>query len=145
MMILAKIALTGVGTLALAGMYTFSEGTIRVDVDEHHSGGAHVHFWVPAKLAPMALHFVPDDKLREATEHAEEWYPVLKAVAQSLKEHPDVNFVEVQDGEQHVQVQTRGARLHVDVVDTDENVHVAVPISTIEDVAEQIASRAPRQ
>src|SRR5574337_381077 len=93
----------------------------------------------------MALRFVPDEKLRDATKHAEEWYPVLKAVAKSLKEHPDVNLVEVQDGEQHVQIQTHGGKLQVDVVEPDTNVHVAVPVATIEDVAEQIASRAPRQ
>lgn len=145
MMMLAKIALTGVGTLALATMYTFSEGTIRVDVDEHHAGGSHVHFWVPAKVAPMALHFVPDDKLRRATDRAEQWYPVLKAVARSLKEHPDVNLVEVQDAEEHVHVQTQGGRVRVDVVDRDEDVHVAVPIATIEDLADQLADRGPHQ
>lgn len=145
MMILAKIALTGAGTLALATMYTFSEGTIRVDVDEHHASGSHVHFWVPAKVAPMALHFVPDDKLRQATEHAKEWYPVLKAVAKSLKEHPDANLVEVQDREERVHIRTEGGRVRVDVVDRDEDVHVAVPIATIEDVADQLEARGPHQ
>jgi len=145
MVLLAKIALTGVGTLALATAYTFSEGTIRVDVDELHAGGSHVHIWVPAKVAPMALHFVPDDKLRDATEHAKEWYPVLKAAAKSLKEHPDVNLVEVQDREEHVHIQTERGRLRVDVVDPQENVHVAVPIATIEDVADQLAERGPHQ
>lgn len=141
-MILAKIALTGVGTLALAAVYTLHEGTIRIDVDEHHAGGSHLHFWLPAKLVPMALHFVPDDKLQEATEHVEEWYPMMQAVAASLKEHPNVDFVEVQDGEQHVQVRTHDGKLQVDVVDPEENVHVAIPISTIEDLAEQLAHRA---
>ena len=145
MMILAKILLAGAGTLALATAYSFSEGTIRVDVDEHHAGGSHVHFWVPAKAAPMALQFVPDDKLRDATEHAREWYPVLMAAAKSLKEHPDVNLVEVQDRDEHVHVRTEGGRLRVDVVDPRETVHVAVPIATIEDVAEQLAERGPHQ
>lgn len=145
MVILAKIALAGVGTLALATAYSFSEGTIRVDVDELHSGGAHVHFWVPAKVAPMALHFVPDDKLRDATERAGEWYPVLKAAAKSLKQHPDVNLVEVQNGDQHVRVQTEHGRLRVDVVDPQETVHVGVPVATIEDVADDLAERGPHQ
>jgi len=141
MMILAKVALTGVGAMALTTMYTFSQGTIRVDVDENREDGSHVHVWVPAKLAPMALHFVPDSKLERATEHAKEWYPVLKAVAKSMKEHPEMNLVEVEDGEQHVQVRTHEGRLQIDVVDRDENVHVAVPLATIEDVADQLAER----
>ena len=145
MMILAKIALTSVGAMALTTVYTFSQGTIRVDVDENRDGGAHVHFWVPAKMAPMALHFVPDDKLQHATERADEWYPVLKAVAKSMKEHPEMNLVEVRDGEQTVHVQTHEGRLQVDVVDRDENVHVAVPLATIEDIADQLASRQRTQ
>ncbi len=143
MVMLAKIALAGAGTLALGTAYAFHEGTIRVDVDEHREGGAHVHFWVPAAVVPMALHFVPDEKLRDAEHHADEWLPVLRAVAQGLKLHPEANFVEVQDAQQHVQIQTHQGKIQVDVVDANENVHVACPIATIEDIAEQLAARAP--
>jgi hypothetical protein len=145
MMILAKAALCTVGTLTLATVYTFRQGTIRVDVDEHHQGGSHVHLWVPAAVVPMALHFVPDDKLQQAEMHADEWLPVVRAVAQSLKQHPQANFVEVQDGAQqeHVQVRTVDGKIRVDVLDPGEEVHVACPISTIEDVAEQLGSRQP--
>jgi hypothetical protein len=143
MLMLAKIGLAGVGTLALAGVYVFHEGTIRVDVDEHFSGGSHVHVWVPAALAPMALHFVPDDKLRDAEEHADEWLPVVRAATESLKQHPEANFVEVQDSEEHVQVRTHEGKVQIDVTDPEEDVHVACPISTIEDVVEQLSARAP--
>jgi hypothetical protein len=143
MILLAKIALGVTGTLALATVYTFHEGTIRVNVDEHHAGGSHVHVWVPAAVVPMAMRFVPDDRLREAEEHADEWVPVVRAAAQSLKEHPEAKFVEVQDGEEHVQIQTHEGKLLIDVVAPDENVHVACPISTIEDVVEQLSARSP--
>ena len=70
-MILAKLALGAVGTLAFATVYTFREGTIRIDVDEHRPGGSHVHFWVPATVVPAALHFVP----RRGVPHAEKTVP----------------------------------------------------------------------
>ena len=59
MMILAKLALGTATTLMVAGVYAFREGTVRVDVDEHREGGAHVHLWAPAAVVPMALRFVP--------------------------------------------------------------------------------------
>ena len=143
MVLLAKIALTGVATMAMATVYTFRQGTIRVDVDEHHEGGTHVHVWVPAALVPMAVHFIPNDKLQQAEERADEWLPIVRAVSQSLGEHPQANFVEVQDRDQHVRVSTEDGRIRVDVKDEGEEVHVLCPISTIQDVAEQIGARAP--
>ncbi len=91
-MILAKLALGAVGTLAFATVYTFREGTIRVDVDEHRPGGSHVHVWVPAALVPAAMHFVPDDKLLEAACHAREALPIVKIVAAELENYPNADF-----------------------------------------------------
>jgi hypothetical protein len=64
--ILAKFALGIGGTLVLAGAYTFREGVIRVNVDEHTAKGSHVHFWVPAAAVPLALHFAPKKHLAQA-------------------------------------------------------------------------------
>ena len=145
MVILAKVALGVAGTMALATVYTLREGMIRVDVDEHQTNGSHVHLIVPAAVVPMALHFVPDDQLQRAEEHADEWLPIVRAVAESLRQHPEANFVEVQDANQqeHVQVRTVDGKVRVDVVDPGEEVHVACPIATIEDVAEQLGARKP--
>src|SRR4030095_12921976 len=102
MMILAKLALGTATTFMFATVYTFREGTIRVDVDEHHDGGAHVHVWAPAAVVPMALHFVPDSKLRQATEHASEWAPLARIAARELRKYPNTTFVEVEDGKDTV-------------------------------------------
>jgi len=142
-MILAKLALGTATTLVFATVYTFREGTIRVDVDEHHDGGAHVHVWAPAAVAPMVLRFVPDDKLREATDHAHEYAPLVKVLAKELRRYPNTTFVEVQDSEEHVRIRTVGRKLQVDVQGADAEVHVAVPLSTINDLVEQIAERTP--
>ena len=80
MMLLAKAALGVGGTLALAGAYTFHEGVIRIDVDEHRAGGSHVHMWVPAAAVPMAMHLVPQKHLREVAEHSREALPIVEVV-----------------------------------------------------------------
>jgi len=143
MMILAKLALGTASTLMIAGMYTFREGTIRVDVDEHREGGAHVHVWAPAAVVPMALHFVPDGKIRDVTNHANEWAPLVRIAAKELRKYPNTTFVEVEDGDDHVKVSTVGAKIQVDVTNPQENVHVTVPLAMVEDVIAQIAARQP--
>lgn len=144
-MILAKLALGAVGTLAVATVYTFREGTIRVDVDEHRPGGSHVHFWVPAAAVPAALHFVPDDKLQEAADHAREALPLVQIVASELEKLPDTEFVTVDGDNEHVKVSVRGGKVYVDVQDHGDDVHVAVPVSTIRDVMDNIATRQHAQ
>lgn len=144
-MILAKLALGAVGTLAVATVYTFREGTIRVDVDEHRAGGSHVHVWVPAAVVPAALHFVPDDKLQEASDQAREALPILQAVAEELKKYPNVEFVSVDGENEHVSVSVKNSKVYVDVKDNNDEVHVAVPVSTIKDIVDNISSRQHAQ
>jgi hypothetical protein len=144
-MILAKLALGAVGTLAFVTVYTFREGTIRIDVDEHHPGGSHVHFWVPAAAVPAALHFVPDDKLDRAIEHAREALPIVKIVAEELENYPNADFVQVDNENEHVKVSVHNGKVYVDVKDHDDDVHVAVPVSTIRDVVQNISDRDKTQ
>ena len=144
-MILAKLALGAVGTLAVATVYTFHEGTIRVDVDEHRPGGSHVHLWVPATVVPAALHFVPDDKLQEAADRAHEALPLFKVLAEELQKYPNADFVQVDGENQHVKVSIHDGKIYVDVQDHGDDVHVAVPVATIEDVVESLDARSKAQ
>ena len=143
MILLAKAALGLSGALVLAGAYTFHEGVIRVDVDEHRAGGSHVHLWVPAAAVPMAMHFVPRHHLQDAAGHAQECLPLARVLLKELKKFPEADFVEVVDGPQHVQIRTRSGKLQIDVVDPEENVHVRVPLSTLDDVTAQLEANAP--
>jgi len=143
MMLLAKAALGLGGTIVLAGAYTMREGVIRIDVDEYHSGGSHVHMWVPAAAVPMAMQFVPSDRMHQASEQAREALPVLHAIVKELRKYPDADFVEIDDNGEHVQMRMRGGKLQIDVDAPDEKVHVLCPLSTIEDVASQLQERAP--
>ncbi len=143
MMLLAKAALGLSGALVMASAYTFREGVIRVDVDEHHAGGSHVHLWVPAAVVPMTMHLVPSHHLRDAAEGAREFLPVAHALFKELKKFPDAEFVEVKDEDQHVQIRTRGGKLQIDVEAPDQNVHLLVPLSTVDDVVGQLEASAP--
>ncbi len=143
MIILAKCTLALTSTIVVAGVYTFHEGVIRVDVDEHRDGGSHVHFWVPAAAVPMAMHFVPKRHFREIPAEAADCLPLLRIVTSELRRYPNTTFVDVQDGNDHVRVATNGSKIQIDVVNDEENVHVAVPLSTINDVANQLADGAP--
>jgi hypothetical protein len=145
MMILAKIALGAVGTMAVATVYTFREGTIRVDVDEHRAGGSHVHFWVPAAAVPAALHFVPDDKLQRAVDRSRDALPIVQIVAEELEKYPNAEFVTVDGQDEHVKVSVKNGKVYVDVQDHNDEVHVAVPVSTIKDVVENMANRKQAQ
>ena len=138
MMILAKVALGFASTVVLAGAYTFREGVIRIDVDEHRHDGAHVHLWVPAAVIPMAMHLAPRHKMLQATQHAQEFLPTATVLIKQLKRFPDAEFVDVIDGEQHVRVRTSHGKLQIDVTDPEENVHILCPLSTIEDLTTQL-------
>jgi hypothetical protein len=143
MMLLAKAALGVGGTIVLAGAYTFHEGVIRIDVDEHRAGGSHVHMWVPAAAVPMAMHLVPQKHLREAAEHSREALPIAHAIVKELKKYPDVELVDVVDRRQHVQIRTRGGKLQIDLEAPDQNVHLLLPLSTLDDVTRQLEANAP--
>ena len=143
MILLAKAALGLGGALVVAGAYTFHEGVIRIDVDEYRTGGSHVHLWIPAAIAPMTMHFVPRHHFREAAEHAREFLPVAHALFKELRKFPDAELMEIQDGDQHAQIRTHAGKLQIDVHDPGENVHVLVPLSTLDDVVGQIEESAP--
>ncbi len=143
MMLLAKAALGIGGTLALAGAYTFHQGVIRIDVDESRVNGTHIHMWVPAAVVPMTMHFVPRHHLRDAADRAQEFLPLTHALIKELKRFPDADFVEVKDDDQHVQIRTHEGRLQIDVDAPDQNVHLLVPLSTLDDVTSQLESSAP--
>jgi hypothetical protein len=144
MILLGKIALGIGGTLALAGAYTFRQGVIRVDVDEFHANGSHVHFWVPAAAVPMTLHFVPRQYFGDAAEQIGPWMPTIRAATKELKKFPNADLVEVRDASTHVQIRTRNGKILIDVDDPDEKVHLVCPVETMEEVTGELIAHSPR-
>lgn len=143
MLFLAKAALGLGATFALAGVYVFHEGVIRVDVDENHVNGSHVHVWAPATVVPIGLRVVPFHHLEKAAAQARPFLPALRELAKELEKYPNAELVEVRDPEQHVRVSVHGGKVYVDAVTDDENVHVSVPVQTISDVADRLEDAAP--
>jgi hypothetical protein len=142
-MLLANIALGVVGTVVLAGAYTFHDGVMRVDVDNQDVH--HVHVWVPAAIIPMAMHVVPRHNLAQAARQVRPWLPTLRALTKELEKYPNAVFVEVSDGsqDQHVRVRTEAGKLLIDVDEPDQHVHVACPLAMMRDVAYELESNAP--
>jgi len=143
MMLLAKVALGLGGTLVMAGAYTFHEGVIRVDVDEHRAEGEHIHFWVPATVVPLALHLAPSKDMDCVAQQAGQFMPMLRTLTKELEKFPDVKFLEVEEPGQHVEIQTHKGHLLIDVHDADDTVHIVCPLATLRDVADELESRRP--
>jgi len=143
MVLLAKIALGFGATVVLAGAYTFREGLLRVDVDETRGQEHHVHVWVPAAIVPMAMHFVPRDRMRNAGERAADFMPLVHAVAKELQKYPEAELVEVHDGPQYVRIRTHDGKLLIDAEEPGQTVHVSCPLATIDDVSREVATFAP--
>jgi hypothetical protein len=142
-MLLAKIALGVASTMAFAAIYTFREGVIRVDVDEFRDGGSHVHLWVPAAVVPIALHCTPRNHLENAAENIRPWIPTIRQLAKELEKYPEANLIEVVEGDDHVQIRTHRGKLQIDVHEPGESVHVAFPISTLEEISGQLNENIP--
>lgn len=150
MLVLGKVALGLGATLAMCTAYVFHEGVIRVDVDEHHRGGEHVHFWVPATTVSAGMRLArlaPQHPLEQAAEQVKPYLPVLRTLAKELQKYPDAEFIDVTDPEQHVHIATVNGKLQIDVSGDDETVHVQVPVETLMDVADRFedAARSARE
>lgn len=141
-MLFAKVALACAGTFLLAGAYTFREGLMSVQ-EECPREQRHVHVWLPAAVVPMALHVVPAHYTEHAARQAAPFLPTIRALAKELEKYPNAELVDVRDAEQHVHVRTHNGKLLIDVDSPEENVHVACPLVTIEDVSRELNALSP--
>jgi hypothetical protein len=140
-MLFAKLALGFCGTVAAAGAYTFHDGILRVETRQ--SDGRQVQVWLPAAIVPMAMHVIPSRHLSHATAQVRPWLPTLRALTKELKRYPDAEFVDVEDGTDHVRIRTQHGKLLIDVSEPGETVHVACPLAVIEEVSSQLEAQGP--
>ena len=143
MLLLAKTVLGISATMALAGVYVFHEGVIRVDVDEYRVGGSHIHFWVPATTVSAGLRLAPRHYLQEAAAKARPYLPLLRELSKELQKYPNAEFVDVRNSDDHVHITMHEGKLSIDAVNDNETVHVTVPVETISDVANRLEDIAP--
>jgi hypothetical protein len=132
------------GVLALiAVVLTAWDGIITVRVREKTPGGHHIYVVAPAIIVPVALRFIPARYFRGA--HDAQLglvLPAVEAVTNSLSEVSDTVLVEVISPGSHVVVRKRGHSVITDVDDTDDYVHVSVPLRAIRATARALASKA---
>jgi hypothetical protein len=143
MILLAKIGVGFLGTAMVAGAALSSEGFIGVRVHEKSADGTNINLIVPAAVATTALHFVSSQDLAEASRDIRPYLPVIDAAIPALRDSPDGVLVEVRDATDHVLVQKIGGSLVVDVNDSDDVVHVSVPLRAAQSAIHQIAEANP--
>jgi hypothetical protein len=144
MILLAKLGVGVVGTILVAGAALSSEGFIQVKVHEKQPNGANVNLLVPAALATTALHFVPDRDFARDSEKLRECLPIIDAAIPALHDTPDGVLVEVTDDHDHVLVRKIGGSIVVDVNDSEDVVHVSVPLRAAQSAIHEIAEANAR-
>ena len=140
---IGKIGLGLLGTTVLAGAYAAQQGLVRVRVVEKKPGGDRVNLCVPAAAIPVALRLAPDDAIRQASEQAKDLLPALRIASRELSRLPDTELVEVRDTREHVRIRTVDGKLEIDVESDREDVHVSVPLRTLEAVLRRLESSGP--
>jgi hypothetical protein len=143
MIFLAKLGIGVLGTALVGGAALSTEGFIYVNVQEEHPGGTHVHVFLPAALVPTALHFVPRRHFMDSSHDMRDALPIIDAAIPALNDAPDGVLVEVKDPGEHVLITKHGGSIVVDVNDTDETVHVSVPLIAAQSAIHQIAEASP--
>lgn len=138
---LAKIALGFLITTGFGTAYILQDGFVHVTVEDYAENGTHLHLYIPAELAPIAAHFVPNGKMDRDVREFQEMLPVIRSAAAELNRLPDSVLVEIHHGEDYVRVAKAGHGLDVQKDSPNEHVHVWVPLRTIYDTADVFASR----
>lgn len=143
-MLLAKLAIGGLGTIAAAAALVSSEGFVGVRVHEKAPNGTHLTLYVPAVAIDAGLHFVPREHLQEAAEQVRPWLPTIHAAIDAMKSEADTTYVEVTEPGQHVKVCTHSGSIVVDVDNEGDTVHVSAPLRAVDNAVDQIAAAGPR-
>jgi hypothetical protein len=138
---LAKIALGMFVTVAACTAYLLQDGFVHVTVEEFQKDGTHLHLLVPAALAPLGAHLIPQRELARSRERLSPWLPALRLTASELEKLPDSVLVEVRDDDEHVRVAKVGDGLEVEEESPREHVHVWVPLRAIYDMADSFEAR----
>jgi hypothetical protein len=125
--------------LVVGGVFVYSEGAVRVDVQEKSRNGEHIHLLVPAAVLPVAARLVPRDKLKDVPRKIGPWLPTIKVASEELARCPDVSLVEVDSNREHVRIHKLGRSLFIDVDSEEETVHVSFPLETAADTVSQLA------
>jgi hypothetical protein len=134
------LAVAAVGTI-FVGSYIYSQGLIRVSVQEKRPGGDHIHLAIPGAIVPLVMAFVPAGAIGKHLQipaEARKQLPVVEAALTELRKLPDCTLVEVEEPGEHVRVEVRSGSLVVDVKDPEDEVHVTLPMGSVASVLSKV-------
>lgn len=139
MILLAKIGVGLMGTAIVGGTMLCSEGFMSIKVHEKRTNGTNLSIVLPAAIVPATLAVIPNNHLAQASQQLQPYMPLFDAVLPALEECPDGVLVEVTDPHEHALITKQGGSVNVDVNDSNEVVHVSVPLraalSTLHEIA----------
>ena len=139
MIFLAKMGVGLMGTAIVGGTMLCSEGFMAIKVHEKRADGTNFSIVLPAALVPATLAFVPNHHLAEASGQLQPYMPMIDAALSALEECPDGVLVEVTDPHEHALITKNGGSVDVDVNDSNEVVHVSVPLRAAQSTLHEIA------
>ena len=122
------IMLTVLGALGFAAREV---GSIDISVREHGGDGADIAFSVPAAMVHSAIQLVPAQLYREIGPEVAEFMPLIRAAHEELADLPDCVLVSVRSDRERVKIAKERNRLIIDVQTEDEDVRIALPLSTV--------------
>lgn len=140
MILLAKIGVGLMGTAIVGGTMLCSEGFMAIKVHEKRANGTNLSIVLPAALVPATLAVIPNNHLAQASQQLQPYMPLFDEVLPALEECPDGVLVEVTDPNEHVLITKQGGSVNVDVNDSNEVVHIAVPLRAALSTLHEIAS-----
>jgi hypothetical protein len=143
MLLLGKVGIPIAGTVLAGVGILCSEGMLSVNVETRQPERHHVYVLAPAMVVPIAMHFVPKEKLAKPAREIGPWMPTIRAAVDALSESDDITFVDVKDQGQNVRVAKSGGSIVVDVNGADETVHVSTPIRAMSSAIEELAAASP--
>jgi hypothetical protein len=119
----------------------YRAGSIRVEVQS--TRGTDLSLKIPAGLANLAIAVTPTAPFRELTQdlrdELEPWsdqvdrvWPAVHRSYRELADAPDFVLVEFHGPGEDVQVRKHGSSLKVDIRSEDEEIHVVIPLPTLE-------------
>ena len=113
------------------------DGVVVVDVVNHRED-SRIFVPVPLSLVNFAAGMVPRPHKAEVAEKLKNCQPYMDAIANQMVDLPDAVFVEVQNPREQVHLAKEGNSLVIDVNNSDEKVHVSIPIRGMKRVMQNL-------
>ncbi|MBU1701834.1 MAG: hypothetical protein KJ970_03215 [Candidatus Eisenbacteria bacterium] len=114
-------------------------GVLKIQYTEYGPHGDHISLYIPGFVVQTALGFVPKSALDfDLDPGTEPWIYLAMESISELEKIPDAVFVEVESGNETVLIRKEGINLTIDVENSDEKVHLSIPMNSVKAVLNRI-------